>query len=133
MRRSSGCWPGAASLHEASILTVLPGEDPGPIRRSPSRRHGIWVPAFALADAQISMVRDATPFTPSPHAKSGLPDFATKHDRSRIYPTSVGEGGMRGSDGAIRNRRSPLTPPSPLRGEGVKLRARPTKRNVYTN
>jgi mono/diheme cytochrome c family protein len=30
---------------------------------------------------------------------------------------------MRGSGGAIRNHRSPLSPPSPLRGEGVKRRA----------
>src|SRR5260370_17272201 len=28
-----------------------------------------------------------------------------------------------GSSGAIRNHRNPLTPPSPLRGEGVKRRA----------
>src|SRR5258707_10909318 len=32
----------------------------------------------------------------------------------------VGQGG---SGGAIRNHRSPLTPPSPLRGEGVKRSA----------
>src|ERR1700676_794046 len=32
--------------------------------------------------------------------------------------------GRGGSGGTIRNQRNPLTPPSPLRGEGVKRRAR---------
>src|SRR5258708_38541406 len=62
------------------------------------------------------------------------------HGLSLLLP--VGEkGGMRGlgrcdkdscgSGGAVRKHRNPLSPPSPLRGEGVKRRAHLTARRVH--
>jgi penicillin-insensitive murein endopeptidase len=77
--------------------------------------------------SQVGAVRDARPFTPSPRAKSGKPDFAIINDRSRIDPTSAGEGRDEGG----RAERygiivAPSPQPSPPWGEGAKRRARLT-------
>src|ERR1700676_2844541 len=54
--------------------------------------------------------RDAGPLTPSPRAKSGLPDFATKHGRSRINPTF---GWRRSDEGAPAVRYGFIVTPHP--------------------
>ena len=84
-------------------------------------RTDAWIAGAGQPVPDGILVRDAGPITPSPHAKSGLPDFATKSDRSRIDPTSVGEGRDEGAP-ALRygNIVTPSPQPSPLRGEGVK-------------
>src|SRR5579863_9130790 len=45
------------------VPSVVPAEEPGPIRRSLSRGHGVWVPAFAGTTAwrvvRTSQGRDA--------------------------------------------------------------------------
>src|SRR5450755_2996635 len=34
-------------VFDFALRHVVPAVEPGPIRRSPSRGHGVWVPAFA--------------------------------------------------------------------------------------
>src|SRR5450631_2546003 len=64
-----------------------------------------------LQESICCVFRDALHFTPSPLG---------------------GEGGMRGLGRCdTETHRNPLTPPSPLRGEGVKRRAHPTNGRGY--
>src|SRR5260370_28727719 len=37
----------AAQLFGPADIWVVPAEEPGPIHRSQSKEHGVWVPAFA--------------------------------------------------------------------------------------
>jgi hypothetical protein len=47
--------PTLESLRESSAFSVVPAEEPGAIRRSQPRGHGVWVSAFALRHTHISM------------------------------------------------------------------------------
>jgi tripartite-type tricarboxylate transporter receptor subunit TctC len=47
----------------SSIPRVVPAEAPGPIRRSPSRGHGAWVPAFAGTTMRRVMRLNCAVFT----------------------------------------------------------------------